>query len=75
MPEAARGVSKLDDTEAAIKRRLDLYAQQTEPLVAYYMAQDRLAPVDGTGSLDTVTARLLRGIDSRLRRRDGASGG
>jgi adenylate kinase len=63
-------VQRDDDTEAAIKRRLDVYAQRTEPLVAYYMAQDRLAPVDGTGSPDTVTARLLRGIERRLDRRD-----
>lgn len=58
-----------DDTETAIKRRLDLYAERTEPLVAYYMAQDRLAPVDGTGDPDVVTSRLLRGIESRLAQR------
>ena len=62
-------VQRQDDTEAAIKRRLDLYAERTEPLVAYYMAQDRLAPVDGTGDPDVVTSRLLRGIESRLARR------
>jgi adenylate kinase len=62
-------VQRQDDTEAAIKRRLHLYTQQTEPLVAYYMAQDKLAPVDGTGDLDTVTARLFRGIEKRLSRR------
>ncbi len=61
-----RVVLRDDDTEAAIKRRLDLYAEQTEPLVAYYMAQDKLAPVDGTGEPTTVTQRLLRSIESRL---------
>jgi adenylate kinase len=55
-----------DDTEAAIKRRLDLYSEQTEPLVAYYLGQDKLASVDGTGEPDSVTARLLRAIDARL---------
>ncbi len=59
-------VQRQDDTEAAIKRRLAVYAEQTEPLVAYYMAQDKLAPVDGTGEPDAVTARLLQGIESRL---------
>jgi adenylate kinase len=63
-----RVVQREDDTATAIKRRLDLYAERTEPLVAYYMAQDRLAPVDGTGDLDTVTSRLLRGIESRTGR-------
>ena len=61
-----RVVQREDDTEAAIQRRLDLYTEQTEPLVAYYLAQDKLASIDGTGDPDTVTARLLRGIDGRL---------
>jgi adenylate kinase len=61
-------VQREDDTEAAIQRRLDVYAQQTEPLVAYYLSQDRLAPVDGTGDPEQVTARLRRAIDARLGR-------
>jgi len=64
-----RVVQREDDTEAAIQRRLDLYNQQTEPLVAYYLGQDKLVPVDGTGDPDIVTARLKRGIDSRLKNR------
>ncbi len=59
-------VPRHDDTEAAIKRRLALYEKQTEPLVAWYMAKDKLAAVDGTGSPDTVTTRLLRAVESRL---------
>jgi len=55
-----------DDTAAAISRRLALYEKETEPLVAWYMAKDTLAPVDGVGSPDTVTARVLRAIDGRL---------
>jgi adenylate kinase len=62
-------VQRDDDTETAIKRRLDVYLEQTEPLVAYYMAQDKLAPVDGTGDPAAVTSRLLRGIESRIGRR------
>jgi adenylate kinase len=59
-------VARDDDNQVAIKRRLDLYEKQTEPLVAWYMAKDKLAAVDGTGAPDTVTARLLRAVDSRL---------
>ncbi len=55
-----------DDTESAINRRLELYEKETEPLVAWYMAKDRLAPVDGVGTPDQVTARVLRAIDGRL---------
>jgi adenylate kinase len=59
-------VVREDDTEAAIARRLALYDQETEPLVAWYLGKDKLAPVDGQGALDTVTARLLRAVESRL---------
>ena len=60
-------VQRPDDTEAAIKRRLHLYMEQTEPLISYYMQQDKLATVDGTGEPDLVTARLVRGIEGRRR--------
>ncbi len=59
-------VVREDDTEAAIARRLALYDRETEPLVAWYLGQDKLAPVDGQGAPDTVTARLRRAVESRL---------
>jgi len=57
-----------DDTTTAISRRLVLYEKETEPLLGWYMAKDKLAPVDGVGPHDTVTARVLRAIDGRLAR-------
>jgi adenylate kinase len=62
-------VQREDDTEAVISRRLHQYDEQTAPLVAWYLATDRLAAVDGEGDPDTVTGRLLRAIDNRLARR------
>lgn len=62
-------VQREDDTEVAIGRRLDHYDKQTAPLVAWYLATDRLAAVDGEGDPDTVTRRLLRAIENRLARR------
>jgi adenylate kinase len=62
-------IQRDDDTEAAITRRLVLYDEQTAPLISWYLATDRLAAVDGVGSPDVVTGRLLRAIDSRLARR------
>ena len=52
-----------------ISRRLHQYDEQTAPLVAWYLATDRLAAVDGEGDPDTVTRRLLRAIENRLARR------
>ena len=62
-------VQREDDTEGVISRRLHQYDEQTAPLVAWYLATDRLAAVDGEGDPDTVTARLLRAIENRLARR------
>lgn len=62
-------VQRDDDTEVAIARRLAVYDEQTAPLVAWYLASDRLAAVDGEGDPVTVTERLLRAIENRLARR------
>jgi len=64
-----RVVQRDDDTEAAIARRLAVYDEQTAPLVAWYLASDRLAAVDGEGEPKIVTTRLLRAIETRLARR------
>jgi adenylate kinase len=59
-------VLREDDTERAIKRRLDLYEERTAPLESWYMNKDKLAAIDGTGDPDVVTARLLRAVERRL---------
>jgi adenylate kinase len=58
-------VQRADDTEASIKRRLDLYEKETEPLIDHYRAQGLLIDIDGVGSADEVTARLVRAIHGR----------
>jgi len=49
-----------DDTEDTVRRRLAVYREQTEPLVAYYERQGCLRRVDGMGTLDEVEERLLQ---------------
>ena len=63
-------VQREDDSEATVKKRLDVYHAQTEPLVAYYIAWqasgDAAAPryckINGNGSVDDVTARALEAL-------------
>ncbi len=55
-------IQREDDTESAIRRRLELYGRETAPLIAWYAEQGRLVQVDGMGSPDEVTARLIRVI-------------
>lgn len=63
-------VMREDDTAPAIARRLALYDQETEPLIAWYMGRDKLGAVDGQGDPETVFGRLLRAIESRRRLED-----
>jgi adenylate kinase len=56
-----------DDTPEAIEQRLDLYEQQTEPLIAYYEEQGRLAVVDGRSSPDVVFQRLIETVHNHRR--------
>ena len=58
-------VQREDDTVNAIRRRLELYEEQTAPLIAWYMKKDKLVTVDGVGEPDKVTTRLIRAIDRR----------
>jgi adenylate kinase len=58
-------VQREDDTEEAIERRLDLYEAETAPLIAWYSERDLLVPVNGTGSPDAVTRRVVGAIDTR----------
>jgi adenylate kinase len=54
-----------DDTTDAINRRLDLYEEQTEPLIEYYGRDNRLVVVDGVATPDVVFARLVSAVDDR----------
>ena len=60
----ARG--RADDTEEAIRRRLDLYESETEPLLAWFAQRGLLDVVDGFADEETVFGRLTSVIDSRL---------
>jgi len=60
-------VQRDDDTPEAVRKRLDLYNEETEPLIAWYVDKDLLVTVDGLGSADGVTQRLTDAIDHRTR--------
>jgi len=58
-------VQREDDTEEAIRRRLELYEHQTAPLVEWYRRRGLLVAVNGTGAPDAVTRRCVKAIDER----------
>jgi adenylate kinase len=61
-------IQRDDDTEEAIRRRLELYETSTAPLIQWYLTRNKLAAVDGMGLPERVTARLVRAIDNRRHR-------
>ena len=56
-----------DDTESVIRRRLEVYLEQTAPLVALYEQRGILLGVDGLGTMDEVTGRLESALDHQER--------
>ena len=50
------------DTEAVIRQRLGVYADQTVPVADAYRAKGILVEVDGLGDVDAVGARLTAGL-------------
>ena len=58
----AESEGREDDTDDVIARRLDIYAEQTEPLTHAYAERGLLARVDGIGDIDEVTSRILDAV-------------
>lgn len=54
-----------DDTEQVVRHRLDVYSEQTAPLVGVYGDRELLVQVDGIGEIDEVTERITAGLASR----------
>jgi adenylate kinase len=52
-----------DDTEEVIRRRQELYAEQTEPLIEVYRKRGIVLEIDGIGEVDEVTSRIFEALD------------
>jgi adenylate kinase len=68
--DGARLIQRDDDREEVIRRRLEVYHSQTEPLIAYYDAAGLLRRFDGTRSADEVHAHV-RATIATLRLEEG----
>jgi adenylate kinase len=55
---------RADDTEDVIRRRQEVYLEQTEPLIEVYRERGILVEVDGMGEVDDVTARIFAALDA-----------
>ena len=65
-------IQREDDKEETVRKRLDVYSQQTRPLVDYYSAWAKADPVaapkyraiKGVGTVDEITQRALAALSS-----------
>ncbi len=54
-----------DDTEDAIAHRLDIYERETAPILEAYGDKNIVDRIDGVGSLDEITERIVAALDAR----------
>lgn len=53
-----------DDTEDVVRHRLEVYAQQTAPLISLYHDRGLLISVDGIGPIEEITERILQRLSA-----------
>ncbi|MCL2542431.1 MAG: adenylate kinase [Nocardioidaceae bacterium] len=61
--QRAQVEGRADDTEDVIRRRQELYAAETEPLIAVYKERGLVHEVDGMGEVEDVTKRIFDALD------------
>jgi adenylate kinase len=54
---------RVDDTDEAIKRRLDNYHRETEPLIEYYRTRGNLVPIHGNRTENEVFAEIQSALE------------
>ncbi|MFP4691579.1 MAG: adenylate kinase [Bacteroidales bacterium] len=60
-----------DDSAEIAKRRLQVYKDQTFPLISYYKAQGKIVSIDGMAPVDEVFARICEAVDGFLAKKKG----
>lgn len=60
----SRGQGRSDDTEEGIKHRLEVYNNETKPVLDYYQEKGIVVEINGTGSVDDVFNRIKDSISA-----------
>lgn len=60
-------VQRSDDEPETVRNRLDVYREETAPLVSYYEERGTLVSVDGVGDIEEVFQRIAQVLDARKR--------
>jgi adenylate kinase len=59
----ARTEGRADDTEDVIRRRQEIFLEETEPLIAVYRERGLVHEINGMGEVDEVTKRIFEALD------------
>jgi adenylate kinase len=62
--QRAQSEGRADDTEDVIRRRQEVYGEQTEPLIGVYRQRGIVQEIDGMGEVDDVTKRIFDALDA-----------
>ncbi|MBD8023783.1 adenylate kinase [Microbacterium gallinarum] len=69
----AQEQGRTDDTEEVIANRLAIYERETAPILGVYGARGIVVKIDGVGSLDDITARIISALEARGLNRSAAA--
>ena len=58
----AKAEGRADDSPESVRHRLNVYDQQTAPVIEFYRQHGQLTVVDGVGTLEAVFARIVEAI-------------
>ncbi|MDQ0776739.1 adenylate kinase [Streptomyces aurantiacus] len=63
-----------DDTEETVRKRLEVYHTQTEPIIDYYRAQGLVVTISALGKVDEVTKRAMDALSRQSEDRNDSEG-
>ena len=58
--------SRADDNEVTVRNRLEVYNEDTEPLIGYYRAQGKLRTIAGAGELEEIQQHMVDIIEAEI---------
>lgn len=53
-----------DDTLETIEKRIDVYEDQTAPVIGFYKNENKHFPIEGVGKVDAIFGRIMNAIES-----------
>lgn len=65
LSKRAEEQGRTDDTPEVIRRRQEVYEEQTAPLIDVYLSRSVVAKINGLGEVEEVTARIIEALEAR----------